>query len=203
MEDAKIFDKKFKDYLLKVKDIDIFEKADILGIQKRNQFSIFDFFNKQIIFDQEDFTEIAGGEVTLAVKTVLCKYIMMCPEKNIKSSSTLVTFREFADAGPLFSRFTENTGKIIETTFSGHLEKLRTRCLSLGGIIIENGSYDLSVRFRALPKVPIILNFNDKDEFFPASAGFLYHDNAENYLDLECLGITCTYLTGLLIQANK
>jgi hypothetical protein len=200
--EAKIFDKKFKNYLSQVLDIDIFEKADTLGIQKRDQSYIFDFYNKQIVFDQNDFTDIAGGEVTFAVKTVLCKYIMMCPGKKINSSSKLVTFREFANAGPLFSRFTENTGKIIETTFSMNIEKLEKRCLSLGGAIIQNGSYDLSVRFRALPKVPVIFNFNDKDESFPASAGFLYHDNAENYLDLECLSITCTYLTGLLIQSS-
>jgi hypothetical protein len=111
-----------------------------------------------------------------------------------------VTFREFSNAGPLFFRFSENTGKIISTTFSGHLEKLKSRCQSLGGIILGTASYDLSVQFQALNKVFIFLNFNDTDEFMPANAMFLFHDNAETFLDLESLTIICTYLTGLLIR---
>ena len=200
MEDSKIFDKKYKEYLSLIKDFDFSKKAEILGIQKRNQSFMFEFFNRQIVFDRNDFTDIAGEEVTFAVKVVLCKYLLMCPEKVYESSNRLVTFREFANAGPLFSSFTANTNKIIETTFSGQFEKLKMRCLKLGGTIMKIKSYDLSVRFRALHRIPIILNFNDTDELMPAKAVFLYHDNAENYLDLECLTITCTYLTGLLIQ---
>jgi len=65
---------------------------------------------------------------------------------------------------------------------------------------MKNVSYDLSVRFKALSRIPIILNFNDKDDMMPANAGFLFQDNADKYLDLECLSIICTYLTGQLIQ---
>ena len=65
---------------------------------------------------------------------------------------------------------------------------------------MENASYDLSVRFKALSRIPIIMNFNDKDDMMPASAVFLFHDNADKYLNLECLSIVCTYLTGQLIQ---
>jgi hypothetical protein len=36
----------------------------------------------------------------------------------------------------------------------------------------------------------------------PANAAFLYHDNADTYLDLESLMVTCTYLTGQLIQTD-
>ncbi|MCK5163412.1 MAG: DUF3786 domain-containing protein [Desulfobacula sp.] len=202
MEDSKIFDKKYNEYLSLIKGFDFLKKAEILGIQKRNKLFIFEFFNRQIAFDLNDFTDIAGDKVTFAVKVVLCKYLLMCPETISKSANRLVTFREFANAGPLFSSFTANTNKIIETTFSGQLEKLKTRCLKLGGTIMENKSYDLSVRFRALHRIPIILNFNDKDELMPATAAFLYHDNAQNYLDLQCLTITCTYLTGQLIQSK-
>jgi hypothetical protein len=202
MEDSKIFDKKYTEYLSQIKDFDFSKKIEILGIQKRDQLFIFEFFNRQIAFDGNDFTDIAGDEVTFAVKMILCKYLLMCPEEICESSNRLVTFREFANAGPLFSSFTANTNKIIETSFSGHLEKLKTQCLKLGGIIMETKSYDLSVRFRALRRVPVILNFNDTDELMPAKVTVLYHDNAEIYLDPECLSIICTYLTGLLIQ-NK
>ncbi len=200
MENSKIFDVTYNEYLAQIKDFDFSKKVDILGLQKQNQLFIFDFFNRKIAFDRNNFTDITGEELTFAVKVVFCKYLLMCPEKISESSNKLVTFREFANAGPLFSSFTENTNKIIESTFSGQLETLKRRCRKLGGTMVETQSYDLSVRFRALPMIPIILNFNDKDEILPAKAGFLYHDNAQNFLDPECLAITCTYLTGLLIQ---
>lgn len=202
MENSKIFDVTYNDYLSQLKDFDFSKKAGILGVQKQNQLFMFEFFNRRIAFDRNNFKDISGKELTFAVKVVLCKYLLMCPEKTIESSNKLVTFREFANAGPLFSRFTANTNKIIETTFSGRLETLKKRCKRLGGTRVETHSYDLSVRFRALPMIPVILNFNDTDELLPAKAGFLYHENAQNYLDLECLSITCTYLTGLLIQSE-
>ncbi len=202
MGNSKIFDVTYNNYLSQLKDFDFSKKAEILGIQKRDRSFIFNFFNRQIAFDRNDFKDMTGKELTFAVKVVLCKYLLMCPKKISESSNRLVTFREFANSGPLFSSFTANTNKIIETTFSGQLETLKMQCWKLGGTMMEAKSYDLSVRFRALPMIPIILNFNDKDDLLPAKAGFLYHENAENYLDLECLSITCTYLTGLLIQSE-
>lgn len=202
MDHSKIFDKKFADYLKQIGEISFSGKTKILGIQKRNQSYVFEFFNRQIVFDQNDFMDTSGDEISFAVKVVLCKYILMCPSTPVERSNKLVTFREFSNAGPLFSNFTENTGKILETTFSGHPGELKTRCLNLGGTLIENGSYDLSFRFRALPRVPIILNFNDTEDNLPSTAGFLYHDTANRYLDLECLSITATYLAGILIQGS-
>ncbi len=199
---SKIFDETFHNYLTKVKKIDLSKKKKILGIQKREQSFVFDFFNRKIVFNGIDFTDPQGENVSFAVKVVLCKYILMCPEKVYESSDRLVTFREFSNAGPLFSMFTGNTNKIIETTFSGRLEALKAGCLKLGGKIMDRPSYDLSVIFQALYRIPIILNFNDRDEMLPAKSVLLYHDNAEKYLDLECLSITATYLTGCIIKCG-
>ncbi|MBU8849875.1 MAG: DUF3786 domain-containing protein, partial [Desulfobacterales bacterium] len=175
MEKSKIFDITYSEYLSQLKDFDFSKKARILGLQKQNQSFVFEFFNRKIVFDQNGFKDITGEELSFAVRVVFCKYLLMCPKKISESSNRLVTFREFANAGPLFSSFTSNTNKIIETTFSGQLEKLKMRCQKLGGTMIKSKSYDLSVRFRALPMLPIILNFNDRDELLPAKSVFLYH----------------------------
>jgi len=200
MENSKIIDQKFNHDFSRVKKIDFFKNAEILGIRKKNGSLIFDFFNRQIIFSQDGIDDANGLPLTDAIKVVLCQYLLMCPDPMYENSDKLVTLREFSESGPLFSRFTANTGKIIETTFSGNLEKLISRCLALGGTIIKNASYDLSVRFKALSRIPIILNYNDIDDMMPASAGFLFQDNADKYLDLKSLSILCTYLTGQLIQ---
>ena len=200
MDNSKIFHEVYPDLLSRAKLMDLSQKFNILGIKKSGSLFVFDFFNRQLVFDGDDLFDTTGADLTPAVKVVLCTYLLMCPEKELKSDGKLVTFREFSDAGPLFSRFTENTAKIIQTSFSNQLEALSLRCLKSGGTILANQSYDISVRFRALPKIPIILNLNDADELMPANAGFLYRDTADTYLDLQCLIITCTYLTGLLIQ---
>lgn len=180
--------------------IDFPEVSKVLGIQKTNESLLFDFFNYKIIFTQDGIQNTEGYILTDMVQKVLYQYLSNCPDQINDSSNKLVTLREFSGSGPLYSSFTANTGKIIETTFSGHLNKLRNQCLKIGGIIVENSSYDLSVRFQALSRIPIILNFNDMDDMMPANAVFLFHDNADRYLDLKSLGILCTYLTGLLIN---
>ncbi len=200
MNNSKIFDQKYDECISQLQEIDFAQRADIIGGRYKNRSLTFDFFNRQLVVTKDGIKDIDNEELTFAVKFLLCQYILLCPKKIPEKSSKLVTFREFKNSGPLFSRFTSNTNKIIETSFSGNLEKLKKQCLKLGGIIMEAPTYDLCVRFKALHKIPIILNFNDKDDIFPAQAGFLYHGDAQDYLDLECLSITCTYLTGQLIN---
>ena len=151
MDNSKIFNEVYPDLLSRVKQIDLSKKLHRLGIQKQGTLYIFDFFNHQLVFDGDDFFNTTGADLTPAVKVVLCTYILMSPEKELKSDGKLVTFREFSNAGPLFSKFTENTAKIIQTNFSNQLESLRRQCLKLGGTILTNHSYDVCVRFRALP----------------------------------------------------
>ncbi|MCK5098362.1 MAG: DUF3786 domain-containing protein [Desulfobacteraceae bacterium] len=210
MQDSIIPDQKPNHDVFEINNIDLIKTVKILGIQHANgknaggqnaESLIFDFFNQKIRFSQDDFHDIKDKPLTNAVKNVFYQYLLKCPDSICESSNKLVTLREFPDSGPLFSRFTANTNKIIETTFSGQLDNLKNQCFKLNGIIMSNASYDLSVRFKALSKVPIILNYNDKDDMMPASAVFLFHDNdANNFLDLKSLGTLLTYLTGQLIQ---
>jgi hypothetical protein len=200
MEDTKVFDKKLAACLSEIKTLNIFKDLESIGAARHDQSWVLDFFNRQIAFDGNDFVDMNGDGVTTAVKVALCNYLMKCQREKHTVTNKMVTFREFSNAGPLFSRFSENTGKIISTNFSGQLDQLKSRCQSIGGTLLETESYDLSVKFQALNKIPIFLNFNDADDMMPANAVFLFHDDAETYLDLDSLALLCTYLTGLLIQ---
>lgn len=200
MEDAKIFDKKFAAGLSKIKSIDMAKNMETIGAARQQQSWVLNFFNRRIVFDGNDFVDRNGDAVATAVKVVLCNYLIKCPAEKHTVSNRMVTFREFSNAGPLFSRFSENTGKIISTTFSGKPDQLVSSCQKIGGILLETESYDISVRFQALRHVSIVLNFNDADDMMPANAVFLFNDDAEARLDLDGLAILCTYLTGILIQ---
>ena len=51
-------------------------------------------------------------------------------------------------------------------------------------------SADLVMKLDALPRVPVLLVFNDQDEDFPAQCSLLFERRAEKYLDMECLAMT-------------
>ncbi len=211
MESFQVFDEKLKACMLEFQKF-VFspEKANILGARISSQSIagqsiVIDFFNRKILISKQGVMDTQGLELTPAVKVLLLKYLLMCPDRidgTPETTNKLVTFREFSNAGPLFSSFTTNTAKIIETTFSGNLAKLEAQCTRIGGTLMATASHDLSIRFRALPRIPIIFNFNDKEDALPANASFLYHDNADTFLDLQSLMVTCTYLTGLLIRTE-
>jgi hypothetical protein len=45
------------------------------------------------------------------------------------------------------------------------------------------------MQFTALPKIPVLMLFNDADEEFHAQCAVLFERRAENYLDMECLAM--------------
>ena len=176
------------------------QAPDVPGIHKASEGFGFKFFNRLIYYDKSGFTDISGEPLTSSIMQIFHLYMMNRPAKTAEGSKKLVTFREFPGAGPLFSRFTENTNKIIEQTFSGRLEDLEKKCLHFGGTPENTPSYDVSFRFLSLPDIPVMFHFNDADEILPAKAAFLFYENATHYLDPKSLGIITTYLTGLLVR---
>ncbi len=197
---AKTYEEKFNDSFASVKEIDFLRNGEILGVTKKNDSLIFNFFNRKIYFSGNGIVDSENLPLTFAIKNTICNYLLKCPEPCSINSNNLVTIREFSGGGPLFSSFTTNTAKIIETTYSENSEKLKKRCVSLGGTILQNNGYDLSVKFKPFDMVPLILNFNEKDEMMKATALYLFQENGDKYLDLEFLMVICTYLTGELIR---
>jgi hypothetical protein len=204
MVDELSLDKEYMDEIwARIDQLNVDEFSDVLGIQKTSQGFRFHFFNRPVLYDGRDFLDLSGHDLTPAIKTVLGQYMIQGPVQKKESSGKLVTFREFPGAGPLFSQFVANTGKTIEQAFSGRLNVLENKCSQLFGMPLNLSGCDLSVRFKALPKIPVIFQFNDSDDMFPAKAVFLFHDNAIQYLDLKSLGKIITFLTGLLIDSKN
>ena len=67
--------------------------------------------------------------------------------------------------------------------------------------VVDGAAYDLSLMFKALPRIPVMLRFNDGDSEFPAQCSILFRESAEHYLDMESLAIAGTFLAGNLIKA--
>ena len=86
--------------------------------------------------------------------------------------------------------FASDTEKAIEKRFSGRLDALKRACAAFGGHQTEMDiSYDLSVQFDALPRISMLLLFNDGDEEFAAKCNVLFQKHAEFYLDPESLAM--------------
>jgi hypothetical protein len=61
---------------------------------------------------------------------------------------------------------------------------------------------DLCRCFYPLPKMPLLLVFNDADDDFPASASLLFEKRASTYLDAESQAILGHALTDRLLRAQ-
>lgn len=202
MAKSPVFEETYQKYLAELRGLEIFARADLLGLEAEGDHLRVPLYGREYHVSPSGISDPGGREVSAAVRVVLCKYLLTCPQQLPPLSDRLVTYREFRDAGPLVSYFTTNTNKIIETTFAGRLDLLRERAAVAGGEVLASQTYDLSLRFLALPRIPVLLNFNDRDELFPASASVLYRASAEVFLDMECLAITGTLLAGRLIAPD-
>lgn len=200
MRQSTVFEETYQTYLEEIRNSDYLSKSTMLGADiSRNALEI-PLYDRLYRLGDSGIEDCGGTPVPPAVRVILCKYVLMCPAELPRLSDQLMTYREFRNAGPLISYFTTNTNKIIETTFSAKGDALQERCRLLGGIQRDDQLYDLSVEFLALPRIPVIVNFNDRDDLFPATCSILYRASAELYLDMECLAMTGTLLAGKLIS---
>ncbi len=200
MQKSPVFEETYHHYLAQIGGLDYLSRAAMLGAEVDGDCLIIPLYNSSYRVSKDGVQPVRGSGITAAVRVILCKYVLMCPADMPATPDRLMTYREFRNAGPLVSYFTANTNKTIESQFAGKLAELKERALRLGGVAETSATHDLSLHFQALPRIPVILNFNDSDELFPASCSILYKQTAEHYLDMECLAMTGTLLAGTLIK---
>lgn len=194
-----VFDDKAKVLQNQLKGVDLASRADILGgIWTEGTLTV-SLFGRPHRITQEGIQDHEGRPPTPAVTMLLCRYLLTHHATQPSGSPEWITLRDVEGAGILTSAFTENTQKILNTAFAGHLHSLKGACAALGGIIENHPGYDLSIRFHALPRIPMLLRFNDAEAGFPAQCSIFFDRSAPRYLDLECLSIIATYLAGNLI----
>jgi len=181
--------------------IDFPAENKLLGAKIQDNELVIPFFGISHRVSRSGITDMAGREINPALSVVLCQYVLNCPQDIPADGEELVTFREFEASGPLSGYFVENTQKLIAGAFAGNISALEARCKQLEGVLhaVDNAAYDLSVQFNALPRIPVFLRFNDRDNEFPAQCAILFRRSAEQFLDLQSLCICGTFLAGLLI----
>jgi hypothetical protein len=189
MENESIFNQTYKDYLSRIAELDFPFIADKLGIQMDGQDAIISFFDKRYRISAKGITDLSNRQPHLSVSVILCKYLLMCPMIEPLGGNWM-SYKDFKDAAPLIQTFYNTVTQPIAETFSSRLAKLETAGKRIGGWPpADDYPYDLAMQFDALPKVPMLLLFNDKDDEFPAQCSVLFERRAGKFLDMECLAM--------------
>ena len=198
---AAIFKETYEKYLQEIDGIDLRAKSIMLGAENTVDGSIIPFFNHQYLVSRDGVRGF-DEKPSFALKVMLLKYVLMCPDNFPTAPTSWIPFREFKDSTPLVSYFTNTTTVLIEEYFTENCSLLLERVKDLGGELVESPIFDISVKFSALPRIPLLLNYNGADDLFPASCSLLFRSTAENFLDMECLTITGTSLTKKLLEKD-
>jgi len=114
-----------------------------------------------------------------------------------------VSFREFPGSAPFQQGFSNTVERRLSDTRAGDLEALTQAVDHLGGMDAgPEFSHDLTRIMPGLPRVPLLLLFNDQEEGFPAQATVLFRPDAPTWLDMECIAIMGMALVALADPAR-
>lgn len=189
MTDSTVFEKTYAHYLDQIAEIDFKAVQDQLLIKVEGGRAVVPLFGHPFYVSRDNIKDPSGKQPDLGICVLLCRYLIMCPPAD-PGENDWVSFRDFKDTGPLVTFFENEVQKAIADFFSGNPDGLKVAGEQLGGYSPDmEAAYDFSMQFDALPRLPLLLLFNDSDEEFPPQCSVLYHKSAESYLDGECLAI--------------
>ena len=189
-----VFKETFRRYLDDLKTVDFRAATEILDIQATVDTAIVPVFGHPHRVSRAGIAGPGGKRPHFSVSIVLLKYLLLCPEE-LPAGSEWVSFKDIPDAAPLIGYFSSNVLTAVAGGFSGRLQDLKQAADFLGGRVPDDAyPYDLAFEFRPLPRVPVLLLFNDADDEFPAQCAVLFERRAERFLDPECLAIVGSLL---------
>lgn len=198
---APIFEATVRDYLAQVAPIDLAGIAEPLAITVEQGAALIPFLGKTYRVSSSGVIDSTGLEPIHALRVVLCKYLILCPDPVPADGEDWVSYKDFRDAAPFVTGFVNHSERAIARNFTGRLEPLREAAGRLGAVpppLLL--SYQFAARIQALPRIPLLLLFNDEDEDFPAQCTLLFERRAEKFMDMECLAIIGWLLADFLAQ---
>lgn len=187
--EATIFETHYEDYCRQIAELDFSSIKDGLGIELSGHNAIIPFFGDKYSVSKTGIADEFGNRPGYGVCVILSKYLLLCPDAPVENKewSALKDFHKNSQFTN-FNVFTSDAERPIINIFSGRIGALSDASQKLGGKPSElSSSYDFAMEFIALPKIKILLLFNDSDGEFPASCSLLFQRQAEDYLDPESL----------------
>jgi hypothetical protein len=196
--EAAVFEETYKAYLSRIGAIDLAGAAAALGAAMEDGRAVIPLFNRTYRVSKEGIAREDGQRPQLSTCVILSKYLLLCPAAE-PARTAWAAYRDFKDSGPLAAYWANDVEGAIVEAFAGRITALGKAAEKLGGCAPdEDFPYDTCYRFEALPKVPMLMLFNDGDDEFPAKGTVLFQASAEEYLDGECLAMLGAQLAGRL-----
>lgn len=196
-----VYDVTYFNYLKQLKSMRFSDKADQLGIRVEADAVVIPYFDRSIRYTPDGLTDETGKRPDFADCVVICRYLIMAPPFEPRQMQW-TAYRDFPDAGPLTVFWADTVERPLAKTFSGRMGALEKACRSLGAGAPELAiSGDLCRQFTPLPKVSLLLVFNDADDDFPAALSLLFQKRAAAYLDAESQAVLGHVLTQRLLTA--
>ena len=194
MGPSSVFRETYEHYVARIGEIDLAARGPLLGYEMDSRRARINYFHRTYWVGAQGVHDNEGKVPNLSICVILCKYLLMCPG-HAPGAGGLVTFKDFKDAAPLVHYFSCSVQREIASKYQGNCDALAKACIALGGRLYEAElSYQLKYCFYGLPKVPVILLFNDAEEEFASQCTVLFERRAEAYLDMESLAMLGTTL---------
>ncbi len=198
---APVFEEIYRDYLAQLGQAWDSLVPEELGVARDGDAILAPLYSRVYRVTPQGIAGPGGDKPSHARCVVLAKYLLARP-RCVSPGGQWVSFRSFKDAAPFASSFAQYAEGRIAQAFVGRRVELAEAVRTQGGLAADLGlSHDLCLTLAALPRAPLLLLFNDRDEMFPASCSLLFDESAPAYLDMECLAILGLVLAEELILA--
>ena len=187
--EATIFETHYNEYCRQIAGLDFSSIKDTLGIELKDHEAVISFFGENYIVSDAGIVDESGNRPGYMICVILSKYLLLCPDAPVvnKEWAALKNFHKMSQFTNLNFLISDTEQPIIKT-FSGRIGALSDASRKLGGKPCKlDISYDFAMEFRVLPKIEILLVFNDREDEFPATCSVLFQKQAENHLDPESL----------------
>jgi len=129
--------------------------------------------------------------------TVMTIYDLLCYHKGAHAPALL---HQWCTVGTFVITGVTNTGTFTNkyaALFDGHMDQLRFACEALGGVMQQSiAGADITCRIPVTPFFPVLLQFWESDDEFPAKLQLMWDRNTDSFLHFE----TTFYLQGDLIE---
>ncbi|MDY6905875.1 MAG: DUF3786 domain-containing protein [Thermodesulfobacteriota bacterium] len=189
-----VFKETYQYYLDRIQALDLAGLAAPLGVDVSGGEVAVKLFEMVFRISGRGIVDATEKRAPFEVCIMLANYLLQCPDET-PSATDWVTYAGLKDSGPLTVFFKQEVERAIASAFAGKVDALKHAGHAIGGRVAETDiACDLAMQFPALPKVLLMLLFNDKDEEFSATSTVLFEQRAESYLDPECLAMLGRYL---------
>jgi hypothetical protein len=135
-----------------------------------------------------------------AFKHALLLYYVLQSD-GVSSSRIWISFADLPEGRIYAPAFQGYTGNELAKAFCMDINAFHVACQKADGVPVEFG--DAAYRFRALPRMDLLVVYRLGDEDFPSTCNLLFDGNAGHYLPAEVCAILGSLLTQKILRCNS